>query len=207
MPSLFTLVPLFVATAYGLSVSSKLGCFDNSGSLRNTGEYIYNSQGYCVSKCSDAGYSIAALQDANCWCGDDAPTTGQLENDACNTACPGYAPQTCGGDNAWTYLQITPSGKKSSTTSSTSDVSSSTPLTSSSIETSPSSISSAAPLSFAVLNSTAVAAATPTTQAPTGTPTASSTPITYTGNADRFLASFDGVLKSLLATAFAAAFL
>lgn len=82
---------------------------------------IYQSDGLCYDFCLDE-YAFAVVQGSECWCSNYVPGTTSSTSD-CNTPCPGYPDDTCGGDSLYGYMSLTlsPSGTKgAATTSSTS---------------------------------------------------------------------------------------
>ncbi|KAL4816840.1 hypothetical protein BDW67DRAFT_160951 [Aspergillus spinulosporus] len=90
--------------------SSYVGCFSSPGSFENLGTYTFQSIGHCLNQCSEAGYNIgdyAAVKETDCYCGDVDPAKDDLvDDDQCSAECPGYAPDACGGSNAWSIYAI-----------------------------------------------------------------------------------------------------
>ncbi|KAI1767631.1 hypothetical protein GGR53DRAFT_480954 [Hypoxylon sp. FL1150] len=80
---------------------------------------IYQSNGLCYDFCID-DYAFSVLQDDSCWCSDYVPDkTTQVDSDKCDTECPGYPSDSCGGDSLWEYISLTksPSGTTGASTS------------------------------------------------------------------------------------------
>ncbi|KAI0848274.1 hypothetical protein F5Y00DRAFT_238713 [Daldinia vernicosa] len=76
---------------------------------------IYQSDGLCHDFCV-ASFAFAIVQDEECWCSDYVPDEAtQVDTDECDTACPGYPSDLCGGDGLWGYMSLNnePSGTKS----------------------------------------------------------------------------------------------
>ncbi|KAI2781982.1 hypothetical protein F4815DRAFT_443898 [Daldinia loculata] len=88
---------------------------------------IYQSDGLCHDFCS-ATFAFAIVQDDECWCSDYVPDEAtQVDTDKCDSGCPGFPSDTCGGDGLWGYMSLVhkPSGTK--TVGSTSSTKSPTP--------------------------------------------------------------------------------
>ncbi len=85
------------------------------------------SDGLCHNQCPDNAFAV--VQGSNCWCSDYEPDSSvQTDVSDCNTSCPGFPSDTCGGDGLWGYMAMgkEPSGTKgagSSTGSTTTKVS------------------------------------------------------------------------------------
>ncbi|OIW28461.1 hypothetical protein CONLIGDRAFT_632742 [Coniochaeta ligniaria NRRL 30616] len=87
---------------------------------------IYQSDGLCYGFCAK-DYALAIVHGDSCWCSNFVPSKGvQVATSQCNTACPGFPDDVCGGDGLYGYmlLQNQPSGTigtgQSSSTSSSS---------------------------------------------------------------------------------------
>ncbi|ETS82768.1 hypothetical protein PFICI_04644 [Pestalotiopsis fici W106-1] len=73
----------------------------------------YQSDGLCTEFCS--GYAFAVLQYKDCWCSNYVPASSdQVDTSECDTDCPGYPSDTCGGDGLYGYIGLSsnPSGTK-----------------------------------------------------------------------------------------------
>ncbi|KAI7783958.1 hypothetical protein LA080_010983 [Diaporthe eres] len=87
---------------------------------------IYQSQGLCYGICNDQGYAFAVLQSSDCWCSNVVPSSDdQTSTSNCESSCPGYPTDYCGGDGTYGYIALSASpsstaGGSSKTTSSTS---------------------------------------------------------------------------------------
>ncbi|ORY65230.1 uncharacterized protein BCR38DRAFT_193436 [Pseudomassariella vexata] len=79
----------------------------------------FQSDGLCYEFCID-DYAFAIVQENNCWCSNYVPATHVDIND-CDTACPGYPSDTCGGDDLWGYMSLdkSPSGTSGAATATT----------------------------------------------------------------------------------------
>ncbi|KAK6199046.1 hypothetical protein LQW54_010174 [Pestalotiopsis sp. IQ-011] len=63
---------------------------------------------YCSSlltSSDNANSAFAIVQNKNCWCSDYVPGT-TVDTSECNTNCPGYPSDTCGGDGLYGYIGL-----------------------------------------------------------------------------------------------------
>ncbi|KAL2829031.1 WSC-domain-containing protein [Aspergillus cavernicola] len=85
-----------------------IGCFTSSKPLEDQGSYEYQSNGYCMNLCYNAGYSVFGLFNKDhCLCGDTLPakSTEEDSDDLCNKGCAAWPIVMCGGANAYSvYL-------------------------------------------------------------------------------------------------------
>ncbi|KAJ0416695.1 hypothetical protein BJY00DRAFT_290981 [Aspergillus carlsbadensis] len=188
---LISLIPFALAVAVSAQVSSSQGCFSNPGDLQNTGSFAFQSIGYCTNTCTKNGSRYAAVQGEDCWCGKSLPSVDDVvSDDKCDTVCPGYVGDMCGGEDAWSVYaldNLEPSAWLSSLTdSSTSTATQSTITVSDSASDTTTSTISTSSTSLvtgtdSAESSTAVASAS---SAVTGSPSLTSTSIepTFTGN-------------------------
>ncbi|KAM0236349.1 hypothetical protein ACHAPO_004981 [Fusarium lateritium] len=93
----------------------------------NTGETssnysIYQTNGLCHDHCFD-DYAYAITQGKLCWCSNYAPVKSVQESDSkCDTPCPAWPKEVCGGDGVYGYVNlgnIEPSGSRGPSPSST----------------------------------------------------------------------------------------
>ncbi|KAF5868154.1 putative er membrane protein [Botrytis fragariae] len=108
----------FLKHVQGVSMEYCSTLNTGSGSANSS---IYQSDGLCYDFCLDE-YAFAVVQGSECWCSNYVPGTTSSTSD-CDTPCPGYPDDTCGGDSLYGYMSLTlsPSGTKgAATTSSTS---------------------------------------------------------------------------------------
>ncbi|KAK8127567.1 hypothetical protein PG984_008675 [Apiospora sp. TS-2023a] len=106
--SLLTLVTLLalVNVAIGASTPMTYCASINTGSGGGTNS-IYQSDGLCRDQCNDQGTAFAIVQGPNCWCSDVEPARSvQVSTAKCNTQCPGYPDDTCGGNGLWGYMML-----------------------------------------------------------------------------------------------------
>ncbi|KPM46051.1 hypothetical protein AK830_g458 [Neonectria ditissima] len=106
-----------VTTAIDVDICASL----NTGSTeRNTS--IYQTNGLCHDFCID-DYAFAITQDNSCWCSNYAPAKSEREDtSSCDTPCPAYPAEDCGGDGLYGYLSlggVLPSGTQGGDSSST----------------------------------------------------------------------------------------
>ncbi|EDN99729.1 hypothetical protein SS1G_02587 [Sclerotinia sclerotiorum 1980 UF-70] len=106
-------------------------CSSLNTATTNGNSSIYQSDGLCHDFCTD--YAFAIVQAEYCWCSNYAPGTTTSTSD-CDSPCPGYPPDTCGGSGTYGYmaLGLSPSGTKGAATSSTSSTTKTTSSTSTS---------------------------------------------------------------------------
>ncbi|KAF7934954.1 uncharacterized protein EAE98_002999 [Botrytis deweyae] len=97
----------------GISMEYCSSLNTGSGSANSS---IYQSDGLCHDFCLDE-YAFAVVQGSECWCSNYVPGTTSSTSD-CNTPCPGYPDDTCGGDSLYGYMSLTlsPSGTKGAAT-------------------------------------------------------------------------------------------
>lgn len=71
------------------------------------------SNGLCSDACRGE-YAYAITQDEKCWCSNYTPDEGSaVSGSRCNTPCPSYPFEVCGGDGVFSYMQVgQPSGTK-----------------------------------------------------------------------------------------------
>ncbi|KAF7555799.1 hypothetical protein G7Z17_g1893 [Cylindrodendrum hubeiense] len=108
-----------ITTAIDVDICASL----NTGSTdRNTS--IYQTNGLCHDFCID-DYAYAITQDNSCWCSNFAPAKSTREKvSQCDTPCPAYPDEDCGGDGLFGYLSlggVLPSGTEGASSSATSD--------------------------------------------------------------------------------------
>ncbi|KAH7182616.1 uncharacterized protein B0J16DRAFT_385690 [Fusarium flagelliforme] len=93
----------------------------------NTGETpsnysIYQTNGLCHDFCFD-DYAYAITQGKLCWCSNYAPVKSvQESNSNCDTPCPAWPKEVCGGDGVYGYVDlgnVKPSGSRGPSPSST----------------------------------------------------------------------------------------
>ncbi|KAK6077511.1 hypothetical protein SCUP234_06600 [Seiridium cupressi] len=78
----------------------------DSGSANSS---TYQSDGLCYDFCG-SDYAFAIVQEKNCWCSNYAPASSlQVDTSECNSACPGYPADTCGGSGLYGYMQLSKS--------------------------------------------------------------------------------------------------
>ncbi|KAL3462000.1 WSC domain-containing protein [Aspergillus heterothallicus] len=191
---LFSVLPLALSAAASSSFpSSSQGCFSSSGDLHNTRSSIFQSIDRCVNECGAENYDLAGLKGEQCWCGNSLPSLDDLvSDDKCDTACPGYATDMCGGDNAWSLWSIgniEPSAwtASTSTTESTSTETRSPSTGSETSSATSSETSSTTTTSSLIAGTTSAASSTTPTPSPSAaSESASSTSTsilpTFTGN-------------------------
>ncbi|KAL3489231.1 hypothetical protein BJX62DRAFT_239315 [Aspergillus germanicus] len=191
---LLSLLPLALSVAAASQASSSQGCFSNPGDLQNVGSYVFQSIGHCTNACIESGYRYVAVQGEDCWCGKSLPSTDDVvSDDQCDTVCPGYVGDVCGGEDAWSVYEIgelEPSAWLSSLTDSTTSTATQSTITvsDSASESTASTTSTSSTSSTSLITSTdspeASTAVVPSSSAALETTSSSSTSIepTFTGN-------------------------
>lgn len=76
---------------------SQVGCYSAIPSLKDEGEYTFQSQGYCENKCQEGGFRVAALTGGTqCLCGNELPPkSAQVDDAKCNVKCAGWPEDDC----------------------------------------------------------------------------------------------------------------
>ncbi|CAG8971236.1 hypothetical protein HYALB_00001400 [Hymenoscyphus albidus] len=97
---------IFVTNAF----ASVLYCSDLNTASTGKNSNIYQSNGLCSDFCRPTS-AFAVVQGDGCWCSDYVPGT---TTDGCDTPCPGYPAELCGGNSVFGYIALsnTPSGTK-----------------------------------------------------------------------------------------------
>ncbi|PSR81875.1 hypothetical protein BD289DRAFT_484165 [Coniella lustricola] len=124
--ALYSICPRLTAATPSIAIAY-CASINTGSTAANTS--IYQSEGLCYDECNDGGYALAVLQDQDCWCSNYVPASSErVSTDECDTACPGYPSDYCGGDNLYGYLALSAavSGTKGATTSTSSTTSSTT---------------------------------------------------------------------------------
>ncbi|MCJ1244590.1 hypothetical protein MMC30_001788 [Trapelia coarctata] len=89
----------------GLSLKTPTyaGCYSNSGSLGDQGEYTYQAVGWCQPWCVRQNKPVMGFSNGtNCWCGDKLPPASDKVSDSeCDIPCSGYDKANCGGLHAY----------------------------------------------------------------------------------------------------------
>jgi len=67
--------------------------------------YNWQSDGRCYGNCTDLKYALAIVQNKNCWCSNLVPNKAdQKPLSDCQSSCPGYPSDYCGGDEVFGYM-------------------------------------------------------------------------------------------------------
>ncbi|KAI0158863.1 hypothetical protein BJ166DRAFT_316077 [Pestalotiopsis sp. NC0098] len=93
----------FLSLASVVSAVDMTYCSSLLTSSDNANSSLYQSDGLCTAFCSDSAFAI--VQNKNCWCSDYVPGT-TVDTSECNTNCPGYPSDTCGGDGLYGYIGL-----------------------------------------------------------------------------------------------------
>ncbi|KAG6110665.1 hypothetical protein E4U14_002729 [Claviceps sp. LM454 group G7] len=77
---------------------------------------IFQTNGLCHDYCNPNNYAYAITQSNSCWCSNYTPDKStQLSTGKCNSGCPGYPDEKCGGPGVFGYIVLLgglPSGTK-----------------------------------------------------------------------------------------------
>ncbi|KAH6671957.1 hypothetical protein B0J14DRAFT_669432 [Halenospora varia] len=147
-------------------------CSNLNTASTNKNSSIYQSNGLCHDFCIQ-NYAFAVLQDDGCWCSNYAPGTTTT---GCNTECPGYKYELCGGSGLYGYIALTKSpsgtqGAASSKSSTAVPVSTCAPLVT--VTASPNAVTIVSTFTAA---QSSINSSTSSTPSSTQAPTTSSTP-------------------------------
>lgn len=97
-----------------------------------TDQSIYQTNGLCHDFCIDE-YAFAITQGNSCWCSNYVPSKSTQDDvAACDSPCPAWPDEMCGGDNLFGYvslINIQPSGTQGPSSSSSTSTSTSTTTT------------------------------------------------------------------------------
>ncbi|KAI0025775.1 hypothetical protein F4780DRAFT_774634 [Xylariomycetidae sp. FL0641] len=76
-----------------------VGCFSQQAPLVQQRSEVFNSVGLCTNLCRGAAMPVTGMTNGSqCLCGlAIPPVTSLVEDDACDSPCPGYAMDNCGG--------------------------------------------------------------------------------------------------------------
>lgn len=78
------------------------GCYASFSSVSFQQASNFNTIGYCTQLCKASGHSVAAAQGNQCLCSALFPLGAEKADEArCNTLCPGYPIETCGGRGSY----------------------------------------------------------------------------------------------------------
>ncbi|OTA64662.1 hypothetical protein K449DRAFT_392775 [Hypoxylon sp. EC38] len=94
--SVFAILALFTSTAHCLTY---MGCFGPPTNLEFNSRHVFQSVGACRRQCMTLNLPVLGLTNGtDCLCGASAPPPSNVvEESLCNSRCPGYAPDICGG--------------------------------------------------------------------------------------------------------------
>ncbi|KAH7236738.1 uncharacterized protein BKA55DRAFT_543385 [Fusarium redolens] len=83
------------------------GCFNSLPSKADGRSNTFNSVGTCTNYCQKLKKTVAILKDVECICADIYPAKSALvDDDKCDTPCPGYANDACGGEDAYSVFNL-----------------------------------------------------------------------------------------------------
>nr|CEG02485.1 unnamed protein product [Fusarium pseudograminearum CS3427]CEG02926.1 unnamed protein product [Fusarium pseudograminearum CS3487] len=115
----FLLASTWAPLAHALDIEY---CSDFNTGETSSNYSIYQTNGLCHDHCFD-DYAYAITQGKLCWCSNYAPVKSvQDSKSKCNTPCPAWPKEVCGGDGVYGYVNlgnIEPSGSRGPSPSST----------------------------------------------------------------------------------------
>ncbi|KAF5725045.1 SLG1 [Fusarium mundagurra] len=84
------------------------GCFSALPSEADgRSDSFYNSVGSCAQYCQTQKKTVAILKGVDCICADIYPAkSAKVDDDKCDTPCPGYAKDACGGKDAYSVFNL-----------------------------------------------------------------------------------------------------
>ncbi|KAF5624546.1 transmembrane alpha-helix domain protein [Fusarium sp. NRRL 52700] len=83
------------------------GCFSSLPSQADGRSDIFNSVGSCAEYCTAQKKPVAILKSVECICAEVYPAKSALvDDDECDTPCPGYAKDACGGKDAYSVFNL-----------------------------------------------------------------------------------------------------
>ncbi|KAG5361771.1 putative protein in LEU2 3'region [Yarrowia sp. C11] len=93
--SLWLIAAASVALADGIS----MGCYDTTATdMTSALTDTFMSSKTCNDKCASMGKAVFMVNDKQCWCGGSVPDGGaKVLSENCDTPCPGYGLEKCGG--------------------------------------------------------------------------------------------------------------
>ncbi|KAE8150484.1 hypothetical protein BDV25DRAFT_154309 [Aspergillus avenaceus] len=105
MSKMFIIITLLSAIAVSALSDTNTSCYTDIGNLKSAGTSPFQSLGMCETTCQKAQKAVAAVQGTECYCGDKLPSLdAQVSIKECDTACPGFPNEKCGGSSTWTFL-------------------------------------------------------------------------------------------------------
>ncbi|KAF5558609.1 SLG1 [Fusarium napiforme] len=83
------------------------GCFSALPSEADGRSDTFNSVGSCAKYCEEQNKTVAILKGVECICADIYPAkSAKVDDDKCDTPCPGYAKDACGGKDAYSVFNL-----------------------------------------------------------------------------------------------------
>ncbi|EAW21849.1 WSC domain-containing protein [Aspergillus fischeri NRRL 181] len=97
---------LMSLTPHVLASKDSSACYNSPGDLTLAESSKFMSRGMCEAKCENN--VVLAVQGTDCYCGSSLPSSSaKVSNDKCDTQCPGYPVDYCGGSKTWTVMYDT----------------------------------------------------------------------------------------------------
>ncbi|KAF5605649.1 SLG1 [Fusarium pseudocircinatum] len=90
-----------------LGLVTPQGCFSALPSEADGRSDTFNSVGSCAKYCEEQNKTVAILKGVECICADIYPAkSAKVDDDKCDTPCPGYAKDACGGKDAYSVFNL-----------------------------------------------------------------------------------------------------
>lgn len=187
------------------------GCFDSLPAGASGEKLTFASSGTCAEKCAETKSLVVILQADKCYCTDTYPARSSRvdDDDQCDTPCPGYSLEACGGENTYSVynagvevaVKYDDGDASSSSSSASSSASASTTSSAVASTASTAATTSAAATPSSTDSQASSDASTPVTTAGDES-TASPSAATTTSDAGRRLSSPIGQLALMVKTVF-----
>ncbi|KAJ5747531.1 uncharacterized protein N7511_009227 [Penicillium nucicola] len=89
-----------------------IGCYSTSETFTNRTSHLYQSFGWCLTECGNHNAATFALQGYECLCGNGLPPSeNRVVKQKCQTICPGFAEDVCGGEGLFSVYSTGLPGK------------------------------------------------------------------------------------------------
>ncbi|KAK1502266.1 cell wall integrity and stress response component [Colletotrichum abscissum] len=79
-------------------------CSSSNTATSAANSSVFQSSGLCAQFCDP--WAFAILQQSQCWCSNESPVSGLTEASSCDSPCPGYPYESCGGKGLFSYVAL-----------------------------------------------------------------------------------------------------
>ncbi|KAI1382299.1 hypothetical protein F4677DRAFT_21893 [Hypoxylon crocopeplum] len=110
-PLLIRAFIILTSCTSAICMSTYAGCFTSPTGLEYNARSVFQSVGLCSRQCSSSNRLVMGVTNrTDCLCSDVAPPpSSMVEESWCDSPCPGYAVDTCGGKGFFSvYLLAEP---------------------------------------------------------------------------------------------------